>query len=226
MRIQIFIVILYIFLSSCGTLRNNSKYDLADGNYRLKQDGKKYTCYIENRNDSLLVYQLPGKGDTGLPFRITNAFPAEQHFIKPSLDIDVLTILFKVRPGAKNLLPMQLNTNFNGNIFVGHRTDIYKVHFTKNPLGTFKRQINHFGFSGGFFLGIGSTAINPSTTGNGIATEYDGLVLQKGLAGIIAINKLTIGVGLGFDNLLDRNNKSWLYENKPWVGLVLGLNLN
>lgn len=65
-----------------------------------------------------------------------------------------------------------------------------------------------------------------STTNNAIATEYDGLILQKGIAGIVAINKLTIGVSVGFDDLLDRNNKNWIYENKPWFGLMLGLNLN
>lgn len=63
-----------------------------------------------------------------------------------------------------------------------------------------------------------------STTNNAIATEYDGLILQKGIAGIVAINKLTIGVSVGFDDLLDRNNKNWIYENKPWFGLMLGLN--
>ena len=68
--------------------------------------------------------------------------------------------------------------------------------------------------------------MTPSTTNNAFSTEYDGLVLQKGIAGIVAINKLTIGISVGLDNLLGKNNKTWIYENKPWFGLMLGLNIN
>ncbi len=63
-------------------------------------------------------------------------------------------------------------------------------------------------------------------TKNGILTEYDGLIFQKGISGIIAVNKLTVGLSLGSDNLLDHNKKKWIYENKLWYGLMLGLNLN
>ena len=77
-----------------------------------------------------------------------------------------------------------------------------------------------------FFSGLGNTAMTPSTTRNGIMTEYDGLILQKGVASIIAVNKLTLGLSIGFDNLLDQNKNVWIYQNKPWYGLMLGLNLN
>lgn len=169
---------------------------------------------------------MPGKISTSLPNQLAVYLPTKQRLFKPSLDIDILTALFKVRPQVKNFLPTQLTANFNGNIYVGHRTDIYQIHYKKNPLDIYKRQINHFGFSGGLFLGLGNTAMNSSTTNNLISTEYDGIILQKGIAGIVAVNKLTIGVSIGFDNLLDKNSNTWIYENKPWFGLMLGLNLN
>ena len=68
--------------------------------------------------------------------------------------------------------------------------------------------------------------MNPSVTNNQITTEYDGLVSSKGLAGIIGINNFTIGLALGYDNLLDANKKKWIYQGKPWIGLAFGLNLN
>jgi hypothetical protein len=161
-----------------------------------------------------------------LPNILAVYLPTNQQLIKPSLDIDILTALFKVRPQVKNVLPQQLSAIFNGNIYVGHRTDIYQIHYNKNSLDIYKRQINHLGFSGGLFFGLGNTAMNASTTNNSILTEYDGLTLQKGIAGIVAVNKLTIGVSIGFDKLLDKNNTTWIYQNKPWFGLMLGLNLN
>ena len=222
----IYIFIITTLISSCTTLQNNAKYELANGNYKLKVDGKKYDCYVQNNQDNILIYKLPSKISTNLPNELDQYLPLKQRLIKPSLDIDILTALFKVRPQVNDVLPTQFNTNFNGNIYVGHRTDIYQIHYKKNPLDIYQRQINHFGFSGGLFLGLGNTALNPSTTMNTVSSEYDGLILQKGIAGILAVNKLTIGVSVGFDNLLDKNNKSWIYENKPWVGLMLGLNLN
>jgi len=214
------------FLSSCATIQNNAKYQLADGNYKLKIDGRKYDSYVENSTDSIIIYNLATSISTSLPQQTSVFIPLQQRFITPSFDIDILTALFKIRPNSNHVLPTQLNANFNGNIYVGRRTDIYQVHYKKSPVNTYNRQINHFGFSAGFFLGVGNTAMTPSTTNNGISSEYDGLVLQKGIAGIIAVNKLTIGLSVGFDNLLDSNKKSWIYNNKPWYGLMLGLNLN
>lgn len=226
MKVFINLCLSFLFLNSCATLQNNAKYELADGKYKLKIEGKKYDCYVKNSEDSIMIYKLPSKISTSLPNRMIGYLPINQRLIKPSLDIDILTAVFKLRPQIKNILPSQLNANFNGNIYIGHRTDIYQIYYKKNPLDVYQQQINHFGFSSGLFVGFGNTALNPSTTDNNISTEYDGLILQKGVAGIIAVNKLTIGVSIGFDNLLDRNSTTWIYENKPWFGLMLGLNLN
>lgn len=220
-------ILLYpiLFLTGCATLQNKAKYDLADGKYKLRIENQKFDCYIENNTDSIKIYNLSSKISTNLPEKMPMSLSIKQQLIKSSLDIDILTALFKLRPPAKNILPAQINTNFNGNIYLGHRTDIYQIHYKKNPLGIYQRQVNHFGFSGGIFAGLANTAMNPSTTNNKISTEYDGIILQKGISGIMAVNKLTIGLSLGFDNILEKNN-AWIYQNKPWFGLMLGLNLN
>jgi len=72
---------------------------------------------------------------------------------------------------------------------------------------------------------LGNTAINASTAPNQ-ALEYDGVVFQKGIAGLFAINKLTVGLSIGNDRLLDKNQYDWEYHHKIWYGLMLGLNLN
>lgn len=212
--------------SSCVTLQNNAKYDLSEGKYQLKIDNKKFNCYVENNGDSVKITNLSSKISTNLPEQINIFFRVKQRLIKPSLDIDILTTLLKIRPQIKEIIPTQLNTAFNGNLYIGHRTDIYQIGYQQNPLGKYKRKINHFGFSGGVFIGLGNTIMTSTTTNNSIASEYEGIILQKGVAGIIAVNKLTIGLSLGFDNLLDANQDFWIYQNKPWYGLMLGLNLN
>lgn len=120
-----------LLLNGCATLQNNAKYELADGKYKLNIEGKKYNCYVENSQDSITIYKLPSKISTSLPNQMDVYFSTKQQLIKPSLDIDILTALFEVRPQVKNILPTQLNANFNGSIYIGHRTDIYQIYYKK-----------------------------------------------------------------------------------------------
>lgn len=142
-----------------------------------------------------------------------------------SFDIDFLTIPLKLRFAEKDV-PPQLNANLNGAIYLGYRTDIYRISYQITPLKKAHRNITHLGYSMGLFSGFGNTFISTTNTNNLIQQEYDGLIWSKGLAGIIGVNSFTVGITFGFDNLLDENKRIWTYQNKPWIGLAFGLNLN
>lgn len=43
---------------------------------------------------------------------------------------------------------------------------------------------------------------------------------------MIGVNNLTVGVGVGWDYLTDRDKAIWIYQNKPWIGVTIGLNIN
>lgn len=66
----------------------------------------------------------------------------------------------------------------------------------------------------------------PWFTNDAITSEYDGVVFMKGVAGELGFKQMTAGLALGFDNLLDNNNRHWIYENKLWLGILFGINLN
>jgi hypothetical protein len=100
------------------------------------------------------------------------------------------------------------------------------VNYIANPLSKSDRIVNHFGFSLGAFAGLGNTFMSPTNTNNLLQKEYDGILWSRGLAGFLAINNFTVGLALGFDRLLDKNHTIWIYQNKPWLGLAFGLNLN
>lgn len=68
--------------------------------------------------------------------------------------------------------------------------------------------------------------MSPTTTAHQTDEEYDGVVLQKGIAGVIEVNNFTLGIALGFDNLLSSDRKIWIYENKPYFALSVGLDIN
>jgi len=136
-----------------------------------------------------------------------------------------LTIPLKFRPMTSGV-PGQLNTEINASAYFGLRTDRFTIEYAQNPLGKQERVVKHFGFSFGGLTGLGNTLVSPTTTNDQTEQEYDGIVWTKGVAGIFALNSVTIGLSLGFDNLLDQNRSIWIYESKPWIGFTFGLNLN
>jgi len=206
-----------IILSGCAGFKNTPKYQLQDGYYKFHQPGEKpVRAYISIQNDSIQVITDSNKS------KIANG--VDEYFVKKSLDLDAISMAFKYRPKSFNL-QRQLNTNFNGNFYLGYRVDRFWLDYKQTPAGI-KKQLYHKALTIGAFTGIGSTFISPWTTQNFITDEYDGLILSRGFATMVGINNLTVGVGLGWDYLTDENKSIWIYQNKPWLGLSIGLNIN
>jgi hypothetical protein len=219
----IFYGLLLGIITSCTTLQNPSKYELADGAYSLKARDGKLDVYVENEADSILVYDRATKKPIETGAFYTKDTPLR--LMKPSFDLDVVTTVFKIRP-AQPGFNAQMNTNFNGSLYLGFRQDHYRLHRKAMPINGFKTVVNHVGAGFGLFTGLGSTVVTPSVTNNNIAVEYDGIVLQYGIASIFAINKLTLGIGIGLDHLLSSDRTWWIYDQKIWYGLTIGLNVN
>lgn len=224
-----------MLLTNCAVFQKSAKKELNDGFYVQRIDHQKRRVYVDIVEDNLRIHAAK-KADRQLIIDTsvkTRVFPKEMKGLyeetaslnKASFDIDVFTIPLKLRPAQKSV-PTQLNANLNGAVYLGFRTDKYVVNYLSSPLGKSNRDINHFGFSFGMFTGLGNTFLSPTNTDNVLQQEYDGVVWSKGLAGIFAVNRFTVGLAFGFDNLLDKNKSIWIYESKPWLGFALGLNLN
>jgi hypothetical protein len=227
-------LVVALFFSACGVFRDTLSDTFSEGKYRSKIFNTK-KVYAKNNSDSLIVYKLHKVGKEFIADTIkpnvkvfpdkTNTCIAPQVFDCFTLDFDALTIPFKYRFNTKSL-PQQFTTSLNGAVYLGFRNDRYKLIYKKHFFNYYQREIRHYAISIGGFTGFGSTAMNPWVTDYAINSEYEGVVWSKGVALIMAIGKFTSGLSIGWDNLLDKNNKSWIYEGKPWVGLVFGLNLN
>jgi hypothetical protein len=224
-------------LCGCSSIRSAPKYAFSNGYYKAKVFSPgPATVYVNNEEDFVLVYPVTKKGnltmiDTSLhaplalPQQFTETSGKAYVFHIHSFDIDFLTIPFKYRPKVGEL-PRQFNAHLSGGLYLGYRNDSYVIKYQRDPMGRSSRRTTHFGFSVGGFSGIGGAAMNPWVTNDAIAIEYDGLIWTKGVASIIGLDQITLGLALGWDHLLDNNKRVWRYQGKPWVGLVFGLNLN
>lgn len=232
---RIYVVLATTLLASgCSTINETSKRKMESGVYKVSnQHEKRFYALIDSKQIKLYpVKKVNNKwvADTSVYHLIDltdgrkrNNMPV--HFTKNKLDLDLLSIAFKYRPSAEGF-PQQLLTNFNAAGFIGYGTNKYRLSFERTPLGTYNPRTHYFGYSFGFFAGIGAPEITPSVTNGNIEDEYDGLVITKGVTGLITVGKFRFGLAVGLDHLMDKNRKLWIYQGKPWAGLTVGLSLN
>ena len=214
------LILCVAFLSACGAAKEVHKYQLTDGRYSFRQGDIKYkqaNIYVVNDTIKIFLDNDPLKPHTPDPFKV-------QVYKKKSFDVDVITIPFKFRPITAGL-PRQLTTDFNGQLYTGFRIDRFTFKYNKTPVGL-RPAHEHSALSVGLFGGLGSTAVTPWTTNNMTTDEYNGLIFSRGIALMVGVGNLTVGVGLGWDYLTDRDRDIWIYQNKPWLGLTFGLNIN
>lgn len=229
-----FFILVVLMLVGCLPVEKMARHDFTSGYYKLKTEGNEplrvYTNVIE---DSVVVYPVIKEGNKEFPdisalkgISIKNIksgnYLYRSCFVKSSIDVDLTTILLKYRPLTSGV-PGQLNYNLNAAIYIGFRRDFYKVAPYRSPLNNEISFIRPIGFDAGIFAGIGSSFMNPTNTDNKITQEYDGLIFQKGIAGFITFDNISVGLALGFDNLLDNNKSLWIYNQKPYLGLVIGI---
>jgi hypothetical protein len=229
-----YILSVLVTIAGCTAVEETSRRPMETGIYKVSsQKSGHYYTIVQEDNLKLFPAKKTKAGwlaDTSLSSIIhlhttNNSERRSIKFTTSSFDLDVMTILFKYRPSTTGF-PPQLNTNFNAAEFIGFRTDSYILSYDRTPLNSFEPRTNHFAYSVGGFVGLGATTMNPFVTNNSIQSDYDGVVITKGVAGLIGVGNFTFGATFGFDNLLDDQRKTWIYENKPWVGFTVGFNIN
>lgn len=141
-----------------------------------------------------------------------------------SFDVDLFTIPFKYR-FATAQRPGELASSANLGIYTGLRYDLgrYRTISFRNQQRT---DIQSFSFGLGTVLSIDPVLINEFNTDGRVTQEYEALGFNYGLATIVGYKSITAGLALGFENLADRNNRLWVYRQKPWLGLTVGININ
>lgn len=232
MKTGCLLFITVILLSGCVPTKQNPKYLFTDGVYKMRSRTYNGKPYLRVGETEIKVYS---RGKTGM-FDTTDyatiSLADTAHgannvysFAKSSFDFDLISIPLKFRAPASGI-PAQLNATVNGGLYIGRRTDYYRLSRRRNELGIDKTSVQHYGLSFGLFAGIGSAVMNPSVTNNQISTEYDALIVPIGVTVLAGYNNLTFGITGGFDQMLNNHRKYWIYKGKPWVGLAIGLNLN
>jgi hypothetical protein len=228
------LAILLFSTYSCVPFDKIYSHEFNSGYFKLKSYGSKpEKIYLNLTEDSLFVYPVIKNNKSVISDtagiradKISSVSPGsdfyQSTFIKTSADVDLSTVIVKYRPAVANV-QSQLNSNVNAILYAGFRKDFFRIKSHTSPIRDLNTFIRHTGFDFGFFAGIGITPVNPTVTMNRTTQEYDGIVFQKGISVFGTFENMSIGIALGFDNLLDNNKNIWIYNQKPWIGIVLGI---
>jgi hypothetical protein len=230
------LILLAILLaaSGCAPFDKIYSHEFGSGYFKLKAPGlAPEKVYLEAEGDMLAVYPVTGIGNSHVPdisapeFSLISSIGPDSYlykntFIKTSVDADLSTVLLKYRPHAGNV-PPQLSANVNGILYTGFRKDYYRITSHLSPANVRNTFIRHTGFDFGFFAGLGITPVTPTVTMGRTIQEYDGVVFQKGFAFFGTFENMSVGISVGFDNLLDKNKSIWIYNQKPWIGIAVGI---
>jgi hypothetical protein len=224
-----------LLLSGCASVGQLSQLpQLPPGEYSVRATND---SALRARAPRRLQYEVQQLGDT-LRFdgydpanQPTQSFvyelPRRRYVLLQArrFDVDVFTIPFKIRP-ARAGVPVQLNTNFNGALYLGRRLDYYRLSTHPGPRGRHVPTIRAAGFGYGGFVGLGSTFITGDVTRQTPGPEYEGFVLHAGAAGIFDARVFNVGLAAGVDHLLGPDGRVWIYQHRPWFGILFGLDLN
>jgi hypothetical protein len=219
-------------LCACSVLENASNHDFGSGYYSLSTDTlKNRPVYVDVTDEMLTCYHTDKKKPCVIPYfelslSDTSRNPVHSLSLKKtSIDIDITTILFKYRFSPYQF-PKQFLSDLNLALYSGWRTDYYLVRSTKDPLGRYHTKVLNRGYDFGLFAGVGTTLVSPFSTDNNIATEYNAMIIQYGVAGFLESKVASFGIAVGMDNLMSPDRTFWIYEMKPWIGLIIGIALN
>lgn len=218
------------FIASCSTLDKASVHGFNSGYYKLNDGKVKEKVYVNVSDEKIDVHHqienIPDKVPfLSIAYNSPDSFSVRPiKFSKKSLDIDITSILLKYRPAIYGL-PQQLTTDLNIAFYAGWRHDQYKITTMKDPLGNRYSKISSLGYDFGIFAGPGTTPVNPYTTLNIIDYDYSGMIMQTGFAGFLESDMASFGVAVGWDYLLNRDRNDWIYQNKPWIGFIVGVAL-
>ncbi len=203
------------------TVNSNLDLDIEDEfDYSLTYD-LMYKGTLENNIvDNSLLYDLH-------PYNGNEYLIGEKFNYKSSESItQALTVPFKFR-GAMNHIPYEVTTGVNVGIGYGikWKWSSLKPIYHKNQKKMVAYVDDDFSFALLPFAGFTTIKQTPSNTNNNIESDRTIIGLNYGVSALTQFNKLTIGVAYGFDKGLGEGVIYWLYQDKNWIGLIVGLEI-
>lgn len=139
------------------------------------------------------------------------------------LVFQTLSIPFKIR-GKEGDLPSTVSTNFNAGIAYGYQWNLSKIGpiYNKGDMVGYEKESTSFSLAP--FFGLTSVPLTIENTKPDVTVNQTVLGYSIGAAVVFSFNRLNLGLALGIDHGFG-NGENWIYQDKLWTGIVIGLDL-
>lgn len=150
--------------------------------------------------------------------RPTFRYNQGQWFLQP------ITVALKFRGEAiRDTIPAQVEAGFNVGFAYGYKITKTWWHPHRN---LFDQQTERVALAIAPLLSMGSVELSDKNTRDPKQQFVRRVpLLSYGLMVALSFNSVTVGGVRGWDKTFTKGTDGWVYEGKPWWGLVLGIDL-
>jgi hypothetical protein len=142
---------------------------------------------------------------------------AERLQPKHSFTFGAATTIIKIRPGSKKLINNQYPAYFD-----------FANDFNLGALFGYKNKPNRkVEFVQNFLVGVSlsSISVDSATTQGTTKISANNSALTFSLGYVGEVKRFQLGVFGGIDLLSGEVGRKWVYRNRPWVGLTVGISI-
>ncbi len=121
--------------------------------------------------------------------------------------------------------PYQAEGSINFGIAYGWKFThhVYQNYYYRKTGDFVNSSENHYSLTPGLFAGPGIIELTPQ---NSITPNNRNILsFTYGAMLVCGVNRLNVGLALGFDNAVGNSDKEWVYQNKPWIGVTISFDL-
>ena len=160
------------------------------------------------------------------PYPGTSTFTESKKlvYLSSSQVFQALTIPVKVRLETGEY-PYESEASINLGVAYGRKFthNIYRNHYYREGGEYVNSSENRYSITPGVFVGPAVIELTPQNSNS--PNDRNVLSISYGAMLVFGINRLNVGVALGFDNAAGNSDKNWIYQNKPWIGAIITFDL-
>lgn len=203
-----------------GTTKNTKAQIKEENNHlKIKLIEEEKTCFKESdtvdyKKAGYDYYYYPKLEDTlnTWKFKYLEISPVFQAISTP----------FKVRFSTDSI-PYQVSTSVNLGLSYGwkftHKS--YRNHYHNSTF--LNKRTNSISFTPAIFCGPSTIDLNSKNTKGEVINDRTVLGMSTGILLVAGVDKFNIGMTGGVDIGFGGDAKDWIYQGKPWVGFVIGI---
>lgn len=139
--------------------------------------------------------------------------------------LQTLTIPLKFRkalPQDPVMFPKQVETGVNLGFAPGWKFT-YNVYKPNKNL--FDKYLSQYSFTTGVLFGLGATDLKGATNAPGLIGDRKAPLFSYGFYGMLGVHNINFGLAWGKDKVMGEGKENWVYQNEPWWGVFVALDL-